>query len=278
MTTLEPSSKDFFDIAGTFGNYWSRYGKERIYFTINLSSDGEKDYSNSKFFLEKGSGFASKDLDDREYEEMVRTITARVNRQYQEASTQLQKLTDGRNLDGLDFLPTSDYIEAFRDEAQKILLRQTVFVQSNKVFILDVIDEIVRILKVSEGKKGKEEIQQIIEQTLQCPIWHNELDHWVWLSDLTVQGAIEQIDAWAKDNQAWSKVAQTIEQQAEHKLASESDLEDALQWVEATEFSGSEKQVRWAKSIALKNLPKIVELWKANQEVPSQASWWIDNR
>lgn len=61
-------------------------------------------------------------------------------------------------------------------------------------------------------------------------------------------------------------------------ISSESDLEDALQWVENTEFQGSEKQVKWAKDIALQHLQEIVSAWKKGIEIPISAKWWIENR
>lgn len=61
-------------------------------------------------------------------------------------------------------------------------------------------------------------------------------------------------------------------------IPSESDLEDALHWVESTEFQGSEKQVKWAKDIALKHLREIVSAWKKEIEIPISAKWWIENR
>lgn len=61
-------------------------------------------------------------------------------------------------------------------------------------------------------------------------------------------------------------------------IPSESDLEDALHWVENTEFQGSEKQVKWAKDIALKHLQEIVSAWKKEIEISISAKWWIENR
>lgn len=61
-------------------------------------------------------------------------------------------------------------------------------------------------------------------------------------------------------------------------IPSESDLEDATNWIESTEFQGSEKQVQWAKDIALKHLQEIVSAWKKGIEIPISAKWWIENR
>jgi len=59
---------------------------------------------------------------------------------------------------------------------------------------------------------------------------------------------------------------------------SENELEDAINWVDATKFQGSEKQVKWAKDIAHKNLEYICKLWKSGQEPSISAKWWIENR
>jgi hypothetical protein len=60
-------------------------------------------------------------------------------------------------------------------------------------------------------------------------------------------------------------------------IPSESDLEDAYQWVD-TSLTGSEKQVSWAKDIAFKHLEAIARTWKQGKDVPTSAKWWIDNR
>ena len=61
-------------------------------------------------------------------------------------------------------------------------------------------------------------------------------------------------------------------------IPSESDLEDAINWVEITEFQGSEKQIKWAKDIASMHLQEIVSAWKIGIEAPISAKWWIENR
>ena len=61
-------------------------------------------------------------------------------------------------------------------------------------------------------------------------------------------------------------------------IPSESDLEDATNWVESAEFQGSEKQVKWAKDIASMHLQEIVSAWKKEIEIPISAKWWIENR
>ena len=58
----------------------------------------------------------------------------------------------------------------------------------------------------------------------------------------------------------------------------EPDIEDALHYVEALSFVGSEKQIKWAKDIALKHLDDVSLALKRNKSIPISAKWWIDNR
>jgi hypothetical protein len=58
----------------------------------------------------------------------------------------------------------------------------------------------------------------------------------------------------------------------------EPDKEDALHYVEALSFVGSEKQIKWAKDIALKHLDNVALALKKNKSIPTSAKWWIDNR
>ena len=59
---------------------------------------------------------------------------------------------------------------------------------------------------------------------------------------------------------------------------SEPDTEDALHYVESLVFQGSEKQIKWAKDIALKNLDEVAKALKLDKPIPPSAKWWIDNR
>ncbi len=61
-------------------------------------------------------------------------------------------------------------------------------------------------------------------------------------------------------------------------VPSETDLEDVYNWVDSTQFTGSPKQVDWAKSIAHGHHNAIALAWKHGKTIPTAASWWIDNR
>ena len=108
---------------------------------------------------------------------------------------------------------------------------------------------------------------------------NNDIDYWYACRE---QKDFKEMADWIIAN-FWQElqIEQKLkEQQTKEpiKIPSESDLEDALQWVENTDFHGSEKQVKWAKSIALKNLQEIVSAWKKGIEIPIFAKWWIENR
>lgn len=61
-------------------------------------------------------------------------------------------------------------------------------------------------------------------------------------------------------------------------VASETELEDAQNVAESISFTGSEKQVRWAKDIAIKASEAITTSKIAISQIPTSAKWWIDNR
>lgn len=98
---------------------------------------------------------------------------------------------------------------------------------------------------------------------------------------------VDEILEWAADNlikdlrelkaeQSWRNAAAATSGIGEISV-SESGLEDAMNWVEATQFTGSPKQIRWAKSLAMRNLRSIITLWKQDKKVSTSSRWWIDN-
>ena len=60
--------------------------------------------------------------------------------------------------------------------------------------------------------------------------------------------------------------------------AAEPNIEDALHYVESLVFQGSEKQIKWAKDIALKHLDDVALALRQNRTIPTSSKWWIDNR
>ncbi|MFN9559458.1 MAG: hypothetical protein ACK56B_12880 [Dolichospermum sp.] len=64
----------------------------------------------------------------------------------------------------------------------------------------------------------------------------------------------------------------------EENPIAENDREDALNYVESLKFEGSEKQIKWAKSIALNAIDDVVIALKNNKKIPTSAKWWIENK
>ena len=61
-------------------------------------------------------------------------------------------------------------------------------------------------------------------------------------------------------------------------IASETELEDAQNVAESITFTGSEKQIKWAKDIAIKASEAIAASKLSISQIPASAKWWIDNR
>jgi hypothetical protein len=64
----------------------------------------------------------------------------------------------------------------------------------------------------------------------------------------------------------------------EEDPVSESNREDALNYVESLKFEGSEKQIKWAKSIAVRAIDDVAIALKNNKKIPTSAKWWIENK
>lgn len=97
--------------------------------------------------------------------------------------------------------------------------------------------------------------------------WCATLPVWVDQALTTKEQIIEAIEA----------AAETEELHQEAGIPSPSEKEKALAWVQEAEFSGSEKQIKWAKDIASKHAEAIVFAWKKGYAVPTSAKWWIEN-
>ncbi len=74
---------------------------------------------------------------------------------------------------------------------------------------------------------------------------------------------------------AESDVAMPSHQMA---IASETELEDAQNVAESINFTGSDKQIKWAKDIAIKATEAIAASKLSISQIPTSAKWWIDNR
>lgn len=76
-----------------------------------------------------------------------------------------------------------------------------------------------------------------------------------------------------------SRELASLLEEEEAPPVSESDMEDAYNAADSLQFTGSPKQVDWARSIATKSSEDIARAWKVKSfDLPTSASWWIGNQ
>jgi hypothetical protein len=87
------------------------------------------------------------------------------------------------------------------------------------------------------------------------------------LSELDESGKLEEMLAEMQKPQVQSAIE-----------VAESDLEDAYHAADSIAFTGSEKQIKWAQSIATNNNRAIALSKMPFKQLPTSAKWWIENR
>ena len=146
-----------------------------------------------------------------------------------------------------------------------------------------------KISQAIKTVKAAQSIQSELESYLESLVKSGDADaedlatvrEWMKLkpSAWFVGRTVSQIMDWMPDNLIADleqlKAANSFQKAS--GTPSESDLEDAYNWVECS-VTGSEKQVAWAMSIAHDYHFAIVQAWKAGKSIPTAASWWIENR
>ena len=158
---------------------------------------------------------------------------------------------------GTNFLPTPTYIENFKKTVKGT---SGYYDMSSRLLMAreDVFEAIKSELHQSDWSET--------EKT-EYLSWCATLPVWVDQALTTKEQIIEAIEA----------AAETEELHQEAGIPSPSEKEKALAWVQEAEFSGSEKQIKWAKDIASKHAEAIVFAWKKGYAVPTSAKWWIEN-
>lgn len=130
--------------------------------------------------------------------------------------------------------------------------------------------------KISQLQEGLEEDMQALLQWFE---FRNNARYWQQVKE---KFSPSEMAEWVLENIV-SELEKRNASSSFHKAAgvpSESDLEDALNAAESIVFVGSEKQVKWAKDIAVKNHEKIAFAWKQKSDIslPASAKWWIENQ
>jgi hypothetical protein len=113
------------------------------------------------------------------------------------------------------------------------------------------------------------ETYQSVAEGLVCDVIRAErfIDSSIPIHEIIVSAVLGKLEALNED-----------ESYASESEVAEPDIEDALHYVESLAFQGSEKQIKWAKDIALKNIDEVARALKLNRSIPVKAKWWIDNR
>lgn len=135
---------------------------------------------------------------------------------------------------------------------------------------------------INEAIKGVDEgLDEDLEVLLK---WFDSKKSGKYWESAKKQMSSNAMAAWILENAAQEVENQGV-QEVFHQVAlnavgaaTESQLEDAIQVAESIDFSGSPKQIKWARSIALENAEAIALSGISIPQIPTKASWWIDNR
>jgi hypothetical protein len=133
------------------------------------------------------------------------------------------------------------------------------------------VRKIIEFLKnnADEFQLEPNETYQSIAEDLVCDVIREEsfIVSSVPIHESIFSSVLKSLDL-LEENESYS----SLEENAEP------DTEDALHYVESLVFQGSQKQVKWAKDIALKHIDAAAQALRENRTIPTSAKWWIDNR
>lgn len=133
------------------------------------------------------------------------------------------------------------------------------------------VKKVVEFLKnnADEFQLEPGETHQSVAEDLVCDVIGREsfIVSSVPINEIIVSAVLKNLQALNEDESYTSESG-----------VSEPDTEDALHYIESLIFQGSEKQIKWAKDIALKNIDAVAQALRENKSIPTSAKWWIDNR
>lgn len=124
-----------------------------------------------------------------------------------------------------------------------------------------------------------EEVEDDIEILVK---WFRFRCHARWWQQFKAQHTTKDAAQWIIEN-AVRELEESDSEKSFQKAAnapSETELEDCLHQMEAIQWQGSEKQIKWAKDIATQNLATISVAFRKNNnlKLPTSAKLWIENR
>ena len=133
------------------------------------------------------------------------------------------------------------------------------------------VKKVVEFLKdnAEEFELGPGETYQGVAENLVCDVIMEErfIVSSIPIHEIIVSAVLKNLEVMGEDESYTSEVSEP-----------EPDTEDALHYIESLIFQGSEKQIKWAKDIALKNLDEVAKALRLDKSIPTSAKWWIDNR
>ena len=136
------------------------------------------------------------------------------------------------------------------------------------------VKKVVEFLKdnAEEFELEPGETYQGVAENLVCDVIMEErfIVSSIPIHEIIVSSVLKNLEALGEE--------ESYSSEPEEPEVSEPDTEDALHYVESLVFQGSEKQIKWAKDIALKNLDEVAKALKLDKPIPPSAKWWIDNR
>jgi hypothetical protein len=209
------------------------------------------------------------EIDERHRQEKLEREAARAKEEESEEPSPVPSPSKEPSKKGLNFLPTPEHVENFQRQVKAKFFGspKKQAVQRNQLVLLDALDLLKQEL-MSSGWPVDEQ-KEYLSDLLNVGIWDdpNNLDGVKSGKDLMMM--LENVMESAERQEAFARGA---------GVPTQADADAVMDWIEATDFKGSEKQVKWAKDIARKNAGKIAQLKAQGKTIPTDARWWIDNR
>jgi hypothetical protein len=209
------------------------------------------------------------EIDERHRQEKLEREAARAKEEESEEPSPVPSPSKEPSKKGLNFLPTPEHVENFQRQVKAKFFGspKKQAIQRNQIVLLDALDLLKQEL-MSSGWPVDEQ-KEYLSDLLNVGIWDdpNNLDGVKSGKDLMMM--LENVMESAERQEAFARGA---------GVPAQADADAVMDWIEATDFKGSEKQVKWAKDIARKNAGKIAQLKAQGKTIPTDARWWIDNR
>lgn len=137
------------------------------------------------------------------------------------------------------------------------------------------------VAHINEAVKASSDPMDELQKDIEILIkWFRYRNNARWWESLKKQMSPSEACKWIFEN-ALAELENDLADSSFRIAAgvpTENELEDALNWSELADLQGSEKQIKWARSIMQKHLSEIASSFKSNKKIPTSAKWWIDNR